>query len=101
MRFEVDPAALAEAEEAIRWYGAKEPQLGADFAQALEEVFSAIRSNPKRYGVLPESKARVPVRAGLTRRFPYLVIYFVVDDKVRIVAVMHASRRPDYWVGRV
>jgi len=101
MRFEVDPDALAEAEEAAGWYAAIDPDLSADFALAVEEVLGAIRDNPRRYGVLPDSTAPVPVRAGLTRRFPYLVIYFATDALVRVVAVMHASRRPDYWIARI
>ena len=101
MRFEVDPEALLEAEEAARWYADKSPALGADFAAAIEEVFAEIRKNPQRYGVLPRPTRRVEIRAGLTRRFPYLVLYFAVEDRVRVVAVMHASRRPDYWSDRL
>lgn len=101
MTFEVDPEALLEAEEAARWYAAKSPELGVDFAAAVEEVFDAIRKNPQRYGVLPRPGRQVEIRAGLTRRFPYLVLFFVRGDSVRVVAVMHASRRPDYWSERL
>jgi plasmid stabilization system protein ParE len=31
------------------------------------------------------------------RRFPYALIYRVDSDAVRIVAVAHRRRRPNYW----
>jgi hypothetical protein len=34
------------------------------------------------------------------RRFPYSLIYTVIGDEVRILAVAHHSRRPGYWRGR-
>jgi toxin ParE1/3/4 len=34
------------------------------------------------------------------RRFPYSLLYRVEDDCVRIVAVTHHRRRPNYWRGR-
>lgn len=36
----------------------------------------------------------------VTRRFPYSVIYNVVSDQIRILAIAHHSRRPGYWHGR-
>lgn len=34
------------------------------------------------------------------RHFPYSVIYHVVDEQIRILAVAHHSRRPSYWQDR-
>jgi hypothetical protein len=31
------------------------------------------------------------------RRFPFAVVYYVVDDIVRIVAVAHGRQKPGYW----
>jgi len=39
-------------------------------------------------------------RRFVTRRFPFSVIYTVVGDQVRILAVAHHSRRPRYWRSR-
>jgi hypothetical protein len=33
-------------------------------------------------------------------RFRYALIYTVVGDQIRILAVAHHSRRPGYWRGR-
>ena len=39
-------------------------------------------------------------RRFLMRRFPYSLVYTIVDEQIRILAVAHHSRRPDYWRGR-
>jgi plasmid stabilization system protein ParE len=46
------------------------------------------------------SKWRYGKRRLLMRRFPYGVVYDVVGDELRILAVAHHSRRPGYWRGR-
>lgn len=39
-------------------------------------------------------------RRFVMKRFPFGVIYTVVGDQLRILAVAHHSRRPGYWRGR-
>jgi plasmid stabilization system protein ParE len=40
------------------------------------------------------------VRRALFRQFPYAVYYQSRPDTVRILAILHTSRRPDYWQSR-
>jgi len=39
-------------------------------------------------------------RRYVMRRFPYSVVYEFAPDEIRVLAVAHQSRRPDYWRGR-
>ena len=39
-------------------------------------------------------------RRVLLRRFPFFVVYRVLVERVQIVAVAHARRRPGYWGAR-
>jgi plasmid stabilization system protein ParE len=39
-------------------------------------------------------------RRFLMKRFPYSLVYTVVGEQIRVLAVAHHSRRPDYWRGR-
>ena len=32
--------------------------------------------------------------------FPYAVVYWLDDDTLRILSVMHLQREPGYWHGR-
>jgi len=41
------------------------------------------------------------IRRCRVKRFPYAVIYFVHDDVIYVLAVMHLSRHPDYWRERL
>ena len=34
------------------------------------------------------------------QRFPYSIIYTVVGDEIRILAVAHQSRHPGFWRSR-
>ncbi len=36
----------------------------------------------------------------MLRRFPFSIVYCVVDDVIRIVAIAHAKLRPGYWRSR-
>ncbi|MGH8771908.1 MAG: type II toxin-antitoxin system RelE/ParE family toxin [Burkholderiales bacterium] len=36
-------------------------------------------------------------RRLVMKRFPFSVIYTVVADQIRVLAVAHHSRRPEYW----
>ncbi len=36
----------------------------------------------------------------MTKRFPFLIYYEVLEDKLWIWAVMHAAREPGYWKSR-
>jgi toxin ParE1/3/4 len=37
------------------------------------------------------------LRRFVMRRFPFSIVYYIVDDIVRVVAVAHGKRRPGYW----
>jgi hypothetical protein len=69
---------------------------GSDFIAAVDQAIDQILDSPTRGQVLDED-----VRRCLTRVFPYGVLYTIEPDFVLIVAVMHCSREPGYWKGRV
>jgi toxin ParE1/3/4 len=39
-------------------------------------------------------------RRYLLRRFPFFVVYRQIVSGVEVVAIVHARRRPGYWLGR-
>ena len=40
------------------------------------------------------------VRGKVIVRFPYTLMYRMVDDVVIILAVAHHRQRPEFWIGR-
>lgn len=97
MKVRIDPEAEAETREAAGWYEQRHPGLGLEFLAAVDNAVQRIRNTPERYPrleTLPEEHA---VRRLLLDRFPYVVVYESAEDEVRILAVAHTRRRPNYW----
>ncbi len=98
----ISRAAEREAAEATDWYNARRDGLGREFLDELHSEFEAVESNPLRFAqVQPRSGTR-ELRQSRLRRFPYLVIYEVrSNNSLVVLAIAHASRRPDYWRSRI
>lgn len=92
---DVLPEARVEALDAEEWYGRQRPEAGDDFVAEFREVLRSIAEFPDRW---PSYHAGT--RRCRFRRFPYSVVYRVLPDRVLVVAVAHAKRRPGYWLGR-
>jgi plasmid stabilization system protein ParE len=93
-RFE--PPARAEFLQVVRWYTA---EAGATVARRFEdEVRNAVQrllENP-----MSGTAASHGLRRQLLHRFPYAIYYRLEQRILRIIAIAHQSRRPDYWSGR-
>jgi plasmid stabilization system protein ParE len=96
MRFEFHPEALAEYEDAARYYAGCQEGLELRFIAAVEHVVQQIVEAPERWLVLEDD-----IRRCLTRVFSYAVLYSIETDYVLIIAVMHSHREPGYWRKRV
>ena len=89
------PAASEELIEAAHFYEGREKGLGDRFLDAVNASLETMRRNP----MLGRSDERGR-RRWLVHRFPYLIIYRLVDGFLYILAVAHTSRKPDYWQSR-
>lgn len=84
-----------------RWYEARREHLGFDFFDAVDETIGRTLDLPRSGALVPRIAADLPVRTVAVARFPYHVIYLEVDDRIRILAVAHDRRKPDYWKTRL
>ena len=96
MTYALHPAAEVDLIEAAEFYRERG---GNALAQLFLEEFER--------GVdllLRHPNLGVRWRAGRRRlvldTFPYSIIYAPTDEQLRIYAVAHHSRRPDYWRSR-
>ncbi len=91
---------LHEAEielwEAVTYYENQSPGLGADFQREVETSLDVVSRFPDRWPVRQDGARRCMVH-----RFPYLIVYVVLEDQVWVIAIAHCKRRPDYWSGRI
>jgi len=91
----IGPEAEAEIAAAQDWYDERIPGLGAEFIAAVRRIIAAIAENPFQYQIVWKN-----YRRAVLRRFPYLVIYAVSGDIVRVVACFHGQRDPAAWQER-
>ncbi len=89
--------ALQEFHEARRWYLQRSNGAGERFREAVRETIRAIASDPR----LPVAD-QDGMRWWKTKRFPYLLHYYIVDqNEIHVYAVAHERRRPGYWKRRL
>jgi plasmid stabilization system protein ParE len=84
--------ALEEAEAAARWYAERSPSAASGFDAELAAAEIAVSEHPLAWPPFEHDTRRY-----LLRRFPFSVVYVLEPDRVVIVAVAHAHRRPGYW----
>jgi plasmid stabilization system protein ParE len=78
------------------WYEEQLPGLGSQFVVRLSAALDQIASMPGMYALIWED-----VRSCRLRGFSYLIYYRVLSDRVEVLAVLHGSRHPSAWQGRV
>jgi plasmid stabilization system protein ParE len=89
------PDAAEEARAAAAHYEGIRAGLGVDYQAELAAALARIRDNPLLYAV--ESKT---IRVCPLRRFPYLIFYEDLTDRVWVAAIGHQRRQPGYWSRR-
>ncbi len=94
-RFDLE--ALAEYEEAARYYASQQSGLELRFITCVEDAIARICDDPERWRIFDGRE----VRRVLTQVFPYGVLYTIEADHVLIVAIAHYSREPGYWRHRL
>jgi plasmid stabilization system protein ParE len=88
--------ARADVKNAVVWYQRHSAKAAADFVEEIYRATETIKAAPERW---PEEK--YGARRFLLWRFPFSIIYSEHDSIVTVWAVVHASRRPEYWARRM
>ena len=96
MRLTFHAEADAEVTEAARYYEMQVEDLGFSFLDELDAALERIEAHPKAAPLVGRE-----VRRATLRRFPYSLLYVVEPDRIRVIAVAHQKRRPNYWRGRL
>ena len=96
MMLDIIPLAQRDIAEVARYYREERDGLDSEFLAEVDEIADRITNGPLRY-----EQIRPGIRRCLMDRFP-CGIYFRMQDKqtVRIIAVVHHSRRPGFGLRR-
>ena len=95
-KLEIHPEVFLEIDEARAWYDERVPDLGKSLLREVEAAIQTIKRYPTRWAVFDGDARRV-----ILHRFPYSLVYALVDHSIHIVALAHFSRRPGYWKHRL
>ena len=96
MKYSFHPEAKKELLEAISYFEECRTGLGLEFSKEVFSTIQRIIYFPSAWSKLSENTRRC-----LTNRFPYGVIYQIIDEEVIIIAIMQLNRTPDYWKKRI
>jgi len=90
------PDAEVELDSAIEWYEERSPGLGNKFFDEYLAIRDRILANPEIY----------PVEFGEARKaafdkFPFVLIYFVWEELIYVLAIFHTAQDPEKWRERM
>lgn len=91
----LEPAIL-ELQETINYYNLQKSGLGFEFALEINKTVRMISECPEAW-----QKISINARKCRCHRFPYNLIYTLLNNKIIIIAVMNTKRDPDYWLKRI
>jgi len=96
MRLEMHSAARAEFLEAVSRYETLVPGLGVRFLGEFQRCIGLLVDAP----LMGSPLGRHLRRHVMDDHFPYAIVYAIRGDALWVIALAHASRRPDYWRSR-
>ena len=86
------PAVAIDLWEARVWYARIDPRLAKRFLDEFWQCVEAACEAPERWPSDERDKRRVRFAS-----FPYLLIFRCKGSSIRVIAVAHGSRSPDFW----
>ena len=101
MRLALLDEAEAELDDAAAWYDDQREGLGDELLGDVHDSLEVIRESPETWPRWPNAPPRIPpIRRFVLHRFPYSIAYQVHTDFISVLAIVHAKRKPLYWIGR-
>ncbi len=90
-----------EVREAFEWYAARSSQAAERFADLVADAVAEIAAFPERYPLYEIRRNPGNVRRIRLTGYPYVIVYELTTDLIKVLAVAHTSQRPGYWRSRV
>lgn len=80
---------------AVAYYDKESPGLGDRFLDEVWYALALVRRHPEA-----APKVSGPFRRFVLPQFPYYIIYRLIGNRLRVMAIAHQKRHPRYWRGR-
>jgi toxin ParE1/3/4 len=96
MRYWLHPEAEDDLRGAAEFYRERaDTRLSRSFLAEFRQSANSLLQHPGLGALWRKGRRRL-----LMKRFPYSLIYIISGDEIRILAVAHYSRKPEYWRNR-
>ena len=82
--------AVIMAREAYIWYESQLEGLGESFLDELEISYKKLVKSPTSFGFIQNE-----FRSITMKKFPYIIIYEIIDIQIVVYAVFHSFRDPN------
>lgn len=96
VRVSLTEPAQEERLEAVRFYRAANVEAARSFAREFKHELALLKERPE---------LGTPYLAGTRRKvfphFPYSLVYTLEENLIKVHAVPHHSRDPEYWLDRI
>jgi len=91
-RLRYHPLFDCDVREAARWYDQRADGLGDAFVEVVRRCVADVVADPERFAKLPAGclYVRLP-------RFPYVLLFDLVEDELLILGVLHTARSIEKW----
>ena len=84
------PLAEKEIDETIEFYESRSKGLGKQFITYLKSYLTVLKANPELFEIRKE-----PLYREMTLvKFPFVIIYEIIQNEVIIHSVFHTSKNP-------
>lgn len=93
--------ARREVDAAATYVEERRTGYGRLFVEAYQQKLLQILRFPQSGPAIRDSPEGYDLRAFWMRKFGYSIIVGTIDGSPTIVAVMHHSREPGYWLDRL
>jgi toxin ParE1/3/4 len=89
------PLAEQELIDAVSYYEEQQAELGLEYLGEVQHAVNFLMRYPEA-----GAKIRGDIRRLTLPKFPYSLLYRVLEEQIRVLAVAHYKRKPQYWVDR-
>ncbi len=96
MKIQYHSEAVEELKEAINYYKKIDKNIVIRFLKKFNLALEKVKMFPKAWPVVSNND----IRRCLLNKFPFGIIYFTENDIIYILAIMHLSKKPNYWKER-
>ncbi len=78
------------------YYENKQFRLGIKFFESIEDTLEIITDHPDAFPLEFET-----VRKAVVKKFPFIILYTIIDTTIYVVAFFHTGQEPSKWKRRL